>query len=217
VLLLLACSDYDLAAKSEDKPLEAGDQRPPTGETAAPDSAEPDTGPPEDAVPDFDACDDGYYAWFYNLPADHPDVEQDTTGLVEGDEPGNHDWWDEPYLSFVEVSPGLEFGTGWWPVDEGQPGDPQYFSVYWEAWLVVDEDQLVSFEMGSDDDGWAYLDGEMVADLGGIHGVEETAFIVGMEQGTHFLQLYMAERHTSDAGFWFRWLTDGVSVFACPE
>jgi len=26
----------------------------------------------------------------------------------------------------------------------------------------------------------------------------------------------MAERHTSDAGFWFRWGEDNLDFFACP-
>ena len=223
VLLLAAlvgCSDYKFAAPTEgedpgvptadDTPIRFLDQL----DVSVPTTDTPDTGSPGDTGED---CEDGYTGWFYNLPASHPDVEIDISGLQTGDVPSNHDWWDDKYLAFTEQDPGLEFGDDWWPVDEGLPGDPQYFAVRWEAQLEVSEDVVAVFEMGSDDDSWAYIDGVQVADLGGIHGVEQTMFAVEMPAGVYELELFMAERHTSGAGFWFRWLTPAVSVYTCPE
>ncbi len=215
-LPLLACNDYGFSHSESEKP---GDTALPS-DKPIPEEVQDSGGsaPPTDSgEPDLDDCEDGYWADYFNLPADHPEVEIDISGLVPGDSPFNHDWYDAQYFSFRQVDPGLEFGENWWPVDEGLEGDPQYFAVHWKAWLDVHESAPVTFELGSDDDGWAFIDGEMVADLGGIHGVEETSFLVTMEQGIHELDLYMAERHTSNSGFWFRWLEDTLEIYACPQ
>ena len=230
---LLACSDYKLEKKSDASPPDEEvtqpdrpqDEQPPE-DTSPPEDTEPpddppdppeDTAPPVDTedVPDFDDCEDGYYADYFNLPADHPEMELDIAGLYPGDLPGNHDWWDEPYFVRRELDSNLEFGSDWWPVNEGLPGDPQYFAVHWFAHLYIPADEVVYFELGSDDDSWAYIDGEMVADLGGIHGVETTVFAYAMEAGVHTLDLYMAERHTSGAGFWFKWASENLDFYAC--
>lgn len=205
--LLISCSDYALETPAKLPTIEEDTSVPPT-ETA---SEQVDTGP----VP-LEDCEDGYWADYFNLPADHPDVEVDWVA-IEDDVPANHDWWDPQYFAFRQTDPGLDFGDQWWPVNEGLPGDPQYFAVHWQATLNVEVDVVVAFELGSDDDGWAFIDGEVVANLAGIHGVEQTQFLLPLYAGRHQLDLYMAERHTYNSGFWFRWLSEDVSIYACPE
>jgi fibro-slime domain-containing protein len=202
-LFVVACSQYDLHAK----PIGAG---PPVVEDTAP---TPDTAPPADP---YSGCDDGFFADYYNLPADHPDVEGESTGVRTGDSPYNHDWYDSKYWVWRTNDKNLNFGDGWFPVDQGLPGDPFYFAVHWHATLDVSADGSYPFSMGSDDDSWAFVDGVMVADLGGIHGLEATSFPVDVTKGQHTLDLFMAERHTSDSGFWFIWDAPEVTIYACP-
>ena len=207
-LLLAACSDYYLESPTKEA-LPSEDTATPAAETGSVQLE--DTGPV-----DLESCEDGYWADYFNLPADHPDVEIDWVE-IDDDVPSNHDLWDPQYFAFRQNDPGLDFGDQWWPVDTGLPGDPQYFAVHWVATLDVAVDVVVPFELGSDDDGWAFIDGEQVANLAGIHGVEETEFLAPLLAGRHALDLYMAERHTFNSGFWFRWLSDEVSIYACPE
>ena len=219
LFMLLACTDYeltddvDVAESGAEDPGRPGDDGGGDGGDGG-DSG--DGGWDPDGPLDFEDCTDGYWADYYSLPSDHPEVEIDVGGVVTGDDPANHDWWDEQYYVRTEIDTNLEFGSNWWPVDEGLPGDPHYYAVHWFSYLWMEETGSVSFELGSDDDSWAYLDGELIADLGGIHGVEATTYTMTLEAGVHTLDLYMAERHTSDAGFWFRWNNTDLGYYACP-
>lgn len=171
--------------------------------------------PCEEVLPED--CEDGYWADYYNLPLSHPDVEEGAASFGAGDLPWDHDWFDAEYFHAREVEPGLSFGSNWFPVDGDLPGDPYHFAVHIVAKIEVEEDMVATFEMGSDDDSWAFIDGALEGDLAGLHALEITTFDVPLTAGIHDLELYMAERHTSESAFWFRWLSDGVSVFACPE
>lgn len=162
-------------------------------------------------------CEDGYWADYYNLPGSHPDVEGGAASYAPGDLPWFHDWYDSDYFYARQLEPGLSFGRNWFPIPSELPGDPYHFAVHIVAKIEVEEDMVATFEMGSDDDGWAFIDGALEGDLAGLHALEITTFDVPLSAGVHDVELYMAERHTAESAFWFRWLSDGISVFACPE
>lgn len=146
---------------------------------------------------------EGYVGNYYNLPDDHPDVEGDITGVVTGDSPFNHDWYDDKYFSFSRVDESLTFGRDFFPVDDGLPGDPYYFAVHWTANITVNVADNYTFEVGSDDDSWVYIDDEMVSDLGGTHAYWLNSETVYLEEGVHSLDIYFAERHVVQSGFYF--------------
>lgn len=168
----------------------------------------------EDLVID---CDEGYQVDYYNHVVTHPDMEYNAQDAPAGDLPWDHDWFDETYFSFRRIEPHLAFGNDWFPVDEGLPGDPYHFAARASATLLAQEDAVVWFEMGSDDDGWAFIDGEPVGNLAGLHGLEVSNFSVSLSAGVHDLEIYMAERHTIQSGLWFRWLDPNIGIYACPE
>ncbi len=155
----------------------------------------------------------GYHGMYYNLPADHPDVGGSITGYVPGDSPFNHDWYSSKYFSFERMDSNLEFGDNFYPVNDGLPGDPHYFAVHWEAGIYVPQSGNYSFEMGSDDDSWLYIDDQMVMDLGGIHPMDIFNGSVYLNAGAHRLDIYFAERHLTDSGFYFRFMDDAVIPF----
>lgn len=204
LVLSAACSDYDLGS-GDDEGIPPGD------DDASGD--DDDGGNPDfDGIP-WDDCEQGYLGDYYNLPADHPDVEIDVGGVEPGSLPGSHDWWNPAWWVWSQYDPHLEFGTDWWPVDQGLPGDPQYFAVHWSAWIVVHEAAPFTFEMGSDDDSWLVIDGQVEADLGGIHGLAATEYEAVLDEGWYAFDIYFAERHTSESGFYFRFTGGPVTIY----
>lgn len=167
--------------------------------------------PNEPPVADIEIS--GYYGKYYNLPEDHPDVEGPITGLVIGDSPYNHDWYDECYHSFDRIDNSLDFGNNFWPLDEGLPGDPLHFAVSWEADFQINESGTFTFELGSDDDSWVFIDDEMVVDLGGIHALIIESHDIFLDAGLHTIKLFFAERHEVQSGFYFKWVSPGMDVF----
>jgi len=76
------------------------------------------------------------------------------------------------------------------------------------------------FEFSGDDDVWVLIDGELVLDIGGIHGVEagsidfstgdvivdgvKTGTVTGLSSGSHTLTMYYLERGSSLSNFKLR-------------
>jgi fibro-slime domain-containing protein len=155
---------------------------------------------------------DGYLGHYYNLPDDHSEVEGEITGIVPGDSPFNHDWYDEEYYSFSRLDTDLTFGNDFFPVDEGLPGDPLYFAVHWETNIDIPVTGNYSFEIGSDDDSWVYIDNQMVCDLGGIHALAISAHTTYLTTGPHKLDIYFAERRSVQSGFYFKFVDNEVET-----
>ncbi|MBR5470902.1 MAG: Cna B-type domain-containing protein [Oscillibacter sp.] len=83
---------------------------------------------------------------------------------------------------------------------------------------ITGEDMV--FEFSGDDDVWVLIDGELVLDIGGIHGVEagsidfstgdvivdgvKTGTVTGLDAGSHTLTMYYLERGSSMSNFKLR-------------
>ncbi|MBI5000267.1 MAG: PKD domain-containing protein [Euryarchaeota archaeon] len=152
----------------------------------------------------------GYIGRYYNLPANHTDMEGIITGVVPGDLPFNHDWYDSKYYSFERIDTSLKYGNNFFPVDEGLPGDPYYFAVHWNSTITVPTSGNYSFDIGSDDDSWVYIDDTMVCDLGGTHAFSISTQNITLTSGEHQLDIYFAERHKVQSGFYFEFTNNSV-------
>ena len=58
-----------------------------------------------------------------------------------------------------------------------------------------------SLTSGSDDGTWAFIDGKLVVDNGGVHGVAITTSNFTLTTGLHSLEIFYEDRHTTGAVF----------------
>lgn len=156
----------------------------------------------------------GFIGHYYNLPSDHQDVEGPVTGIIQGDLPSNHDWYDEAYYSFSSIDTELIFNSGFFPVDDGLDGDPYYFATHWEAQIDISESGLYEYEIGSDDDSWLFIDDVLITDLGGTHSFSISTHEVNLTKGTHKIDIYFAERHKTQSGFHFDFIDTNVTPYS---
>ncbi len=193
-LLALACSDYAVYEPPVVPPAE------PPGEV------------PDDfgAAPDWDDCASGYLGLYYNLPISHPELEPEPGAAPP--ELAALDWWDGGYLSFERYEGSLDFGAGWWPVDEGLAGDPDYFAGRWTAWLRAWSDGEIALSLGAASDAWVLLDGEVVAAITASADFAPETVPIELDAGQYPLEIRYAQRIAGSSGFRFRALEGDISI-----
>jgi fibro-slime domain-containing protein len=169
--------------------------------------------PHGDPPQDWTACATGYQGYYYNLSSGHPDVEPEEPTLPDGTTPDRLDWWDSSGFAFTRPSTGLDFGTDWFPVDQGLDGDPAYFSVRWTAWIRAFSSTTLTLSLGSADDAWVLIDGKVVASLPGIHPFDVQSFDIPLAARQYPLDIYFAQRALPDSAF--RLLILGGDVTVC--
>ncbi len=194
-LWLLACSEYTVR---DEVPVEPAD---PPGEE------EQDVG----EAPLWSDCEAGYEGTYLNLPANHPDV--DPSGPADPSLSwADVDWWDTDRTSFERVDTSLDHGPSWWPVDDGLDRDPELFAVRWVTWLRVwEDDEPVTFVVGSSDDLWIDIEGETVYSLPGVHDYEPESVELDLAVGQYPVELRYAHRG-GEGGFSFRLVGDHVTL-----
>ena len=79
--------------------------------------------------------------------------------------------------------------------------------------ISVPTTEQISFSIGADDSAFAYLDGQIVCDLGGVHGFTDGTCTSGfdIDAGTHTLELFYDDMDPSQAGLYFSITTVGVT------
>jgi hypothetical protein len=198
LLALVGCGGQDATVTFKEDPVQPVQQPP------------PDEDGDQGGAPDWNNCPTGYLATYYNLPADHPDVEPDFFEEPDYD-PSLQDWWDPGYMAFEEFEASLEKGTNWWPVDEGYADDPRYFSARFHAWIRVNDDAPVELSLGASTDAWVLVDGDVVA----THHTED-AFEVGilpleLGAGQYPLEVRFAHRF-GDSALRLRFVSENAVV-----
>lgn len=173
---------------------------------AAPPGDDDDEGDP----PDWNTCDLGWRGTYSNLQVHHPYVTPRPNDAPAPTEPDQLDFWDDP--TFEQYEGSLDFGSNWWPVDEGLEGDPAYFAAYFHAWIRAWSDTTLTFTLGSADDSWVLVQNEIVASQPGIHEFVREPYDVYVDAGQYPIEVYFAHRASDVAGFSFRVISGDVSI-----
>ena len=192
IVLLLSCSEYVVGEQEVLPEAEPAGGHDPLGE-----------------APDWDDCAHGYAGTYYNLPMEHPDVEPEED--LPPQLPQMADWWDEEYLAYRRNDGSLDFGEGWWPVDQGFEGDPGYFSAYWASWIRIIEDTDVEVVIGASDDFWVHIDGEPVYSEPGLHGFSAQVVAIPLTAGQYPIELHYAHR-SGENGLRFRVASEKATI-----
>ena len=90
----------------------------------------------------------------------------------------------------------------------------QAAELYGNLVVPTNTTETVSFNIGADDMAFAYLDGQVVCDLGGVHGSTAgtcvTPFQIGA--GSHSLEVYFVDINQSQSGLTFNVDTGNVTT-----
>lgn len=187
MIWLLACSEYGVR---EADPVPVAE---PPGST--------DEGHGE--APDWGDCSPGLWGEYSNLPRGlDADAPEDPTTL---------DWWSSP--THDGYDPILEFGEGWWPVDEGLDGDPAWFAVRWRGWLRVWDAGSHPVVVGAADDVWVQAGDAWLVTSPGPQPYDPQEVELAFDQaGQYPITVWFAQRNDVESGLRFRPLGDGLSL-----
>ncbi len=106
-------------------------------------------------------------------------------------------------------------GMGWGDTATDKYGHSRNFYFTYEintefTYIPQDErDYDMVFSFTGDDDVWVYINGQLVVDLGGVHGqthgsvnLDDEAAALGLTEGENYtLDFFFAERHTTESNF----------------
>jgi hypothetical protein len=116
-----------------------------------------------------------------------------------------------PTLTTITPSISTEQLSEQW---RGSP--PAVFSARWFGYLTVARPGLYTFATSSDDGSSLSIDGALVVDNGGVHGVETRTGSVRLDRGAHFVLLEYAQAGGDYAMSW-AWAREGGSLSAVPS
>jgi hypothetical protein len=83
--------------------------------------------------------------------------------------------------------------------------------------FTLDAPESIAFSLGADDDAIHVVDGTVVAQEGGIHGVSaapSSSAVLGI--GAHTIELFYVDRNVTGAGLYFDITTQDVTVTPPP-
>ncbi|MDP7028846.1 MAG: fibro-slime domain-containing protein [Phycisphaerales bacterium] len=155
------------------------------------------------------ACDGGiasswsFYSWYRDVPGTNLSQTLSLTFVRQAD--GSYVFDDSTDPLYASLG-------GFFPIDHqmygnsgGSPDHNFHFTFELHTEFVYDEDQTNYFQFVGDDDVWVYIDGQLVIDLGGVHGATEQYVDLGRlgltDGETYSLDFFFAERHRTQSNF----------------
>jgi len=117
---------------------------------------------------------------------------------------GEITWW-SPAMNSAVIFTGtgtvaLPFSSNMYPPNSTGSNDAAAFeTAVLKGTFSLTGPGLVSFTVGSDDDSFVYLNGKLIGQNPGIHGVTDVLFTGNGEAGSNTLEIFYADRERTGA------------------
>jgi hypothetical protein len=128
------------------------------------------------------------------------------------------EWW-SPGMSSVVTQTGtgtisLPYGSNMYPTNSTGSNDSSGFeTAMFSGQFSLASSSVVSFQLGSDDDSFIYVDGILIGQNPGIHGVVNVDFDSGnLAAGNHTIDVFFADRERTGAFLSLNLLSSGVTI-----
>jgi hypothetical protein len=148
-----------------------------------------------------------------------PVVSSSAPGISSFD-PTTHEltWW-SPSLNSAVIQTGtgtiaLPYSSNMYPVNSTGGSDGSGFeTAMFSGNFNLASAAVVSFELGSDDDSFIYVDGTLIGQNPGIHGVTDVDFdSPTLATGAHTIDVFFADREQTGAFLSLDLLSSGVTI-----
>jgi hypothetical protein len=115
----------------------------------------------------------------------------------------------------------LPYSSNMYPPNSTGTNDASFFeTAIFKGNFSLSATESVEFQLGSDDDSFIYVDGTLIGQNPGIHGVTNVDFTAtDLSAGSHTLQVFFDDREETGAFLSLDLLTSGVVITppAVPE
>jgi PEP-CTERM motif len=132
------------------------------------------------------------------------------------------EWW-SPSMSSVVSQTGtgtisLPFNSNMYPPDSTGGNDGTAFeTAVFKGDFSLSASSVVSFTLGSDDDSFIYVDGTLIGQNPGIHGVTTVQFnSPSLDAGDHTIDVFFADREETGAFLSLDLVSSGVTITPPP-